>query len=139
MSLSGGQRARVALARAVYRSDAGVYLLDDPLSAVDAAVGRHLYDRCVRRLLLGRRGAAVVLVTHQVRYLKDADLILVLEGGAVRARGTYRQLVEGGEVDFGQILKEEKGEENKGGGEIDGDHGGYVLYAQYKISAHVSF
>lgn len=47
ITLSGGQRARVSLARAVY-GDADVYLLDDPLSAVDTAVGRHLFDRLVR-------------------------------------------------------------------------------------------
>lgn len=44
VSLSGGQRARVSLARALY-TDADIYLLDDPLSAVDAAVGRHIFDK----------------------------------------------------------------------------------------------
>ncbi len=44
VTLSGGQRARVSLARAVY-SDADVYLFDDPLSAVDPAVGRHLFEK----------------------------------------------------------------------------------------------
>ena len=46
VTLSGGQKARVSLARAVYRK-AGVYLLDDPLSAVDAAVSRHIFDKLV--------------------------------------------------------------------------------------------
>jgi ATP-binding cassette subfamily C (CFTR/MRP) protein 1 len=44
VNLSGGQRARISLARALY-SDADIYLLDDPLSAVDAHVGKHLYDK----------------------------------------------------------------------------------------------
>ena len=44
VSLSGGQRARVSLARALY-TDADIFLLDDPLSAVDAAVGRHIFDK----------------------------------------------------------------------------------------------
>ena len=46
VSLSGGQKARVSLARALYM-DADVYLLDDPLSAVDASVGRHIFDKYV--------------------------------------------------------------------------------------------
>ena len=51
MTLSGGQKARVNLARAVYRQ-ADVYLLDDPLSAVDAAVSRHLFERWIYQLLV---------------------------------------------------------------------------------------
>jgi ATP-binding cassette subfamily C (CFTR/MRP) protein 4 len=51
VSLSGGQRARISLARALYM-DADIYLLDDPLSAVDASVGRHLFERYVIELLL---------------------------------------------------------------------------------------
>ena len=53
INLSGGQRSRVALARACY-ADADVYLLDDPLSAVDAHVGRHLFDSCMCDLLAGK-------------------------------------------------------------------------------------
>jgi ABC-type nitrate/sulfonate/bicarbonate transport system ATPase subunit len=63
INLSGGQKARVALARACYQ-DADVYILDDPLSAVDVHVSRHLVERCVRGIL---KGKSVVLVTHQVR------------------------------------------------------------------------
>lgn len=74
VSLSGGQRARINLARAVY-VDADVYLLDDPLSAVDAHVGRHLFDDCVRDFL---RHKACILVTHQLQYLKNLDHILVI-------------------------------------------------------------
>ncbi|KAF4079997.1 hypothetical protein AMELA_G00165440 [Ameiurus melas] len=74
-TLSGGQKARVNLARAVYQ-DADIYLLDDPLSAVDAEVGRHLFDHCICGIL---KKKPRILVTHQLQYLKEADHILVLK------------------------------------------------------------
>ena len=74
VSLSGGQKARVNLARALY-TDADIYLLDDPLSAVDSHVGRHLFDKAINSFLDGK---IRVLVTHQLHYLKDVDRILVL-------------------------------------------------------------
>ena len=66
VSISGGQKARVNLARAVY-SNADVLLLDDPLSAVDAHVGSHLFNECIRGQL---KDKCVVLVTHQLQFLK---------------------------------------------------------------------
>uniref|UniRef100_A0A8C4Z9S7 Uncharacterized protein n=1 Tax=Gadus morhua TaxID=8049 RepID=A0A8C4Z9S7_GADMO len=75
-TLSGGQKARVNLARAVYL-DADIYLLDDPLSAVDAEVGRHLFEKCICGIL---KDKPRILVTHQLQYLKAADQILVLKG-----------------------------------------------------------
>uniref|UniRef100_A0A671UTP6 Multidrug resistance-associated protein 4-like n=1 Tax=Sparus aurata TaxID=8175 RepID=A0A671UTP6_SPAAU len=86
-TLSGGQKARVNLARAVYQ-DADIYLLDDPLSAVDAEVGRHLFDQCICGLL---RNKPRILVTHQLQYLKAVDQILVLKETVAeesRAQGT---------------------------------------------------
>ena len=65
INLSGGQKARVGLARAAY-ADVPLVLLDDPLSAVDPAVGRHLFEKCIVGLMGGR---ARVLVTHQLQYL----------------------------------------------------------------------
>ncbi|XP_018010740.1 ATP-binding cassette sub-family C member 4-like [Hyalella azteca] len=73
-TLSGGQKARVSLARALYQ-DGDVVLLDDPLSAVDAAVGKQLFDLCIRGYL---RRKAVILVTHQLQYMSAAHNILVL-------------------------------------------------------------
>uniref|UniRef100_A0A182JFG2 Uncharacterized protein n=1 Tax=Anopheles atroparvus TaxID=41427 RepID=A0A182JFG2_ANOAO len=99
VSLSGGQKARISLARAVYRR-AEVYLLDDPLSAVDSHVGRHLFDHCMRDYL---RGKIVILVTHQLQYLQNADQIVVLMHGRVEAVGTYDKLRESGQ-DFAQLL-----------------------------------
>jgi len=76
VSLSGGQKARVNLARCLY-VDADIYLMDDPLSAVDTHVGRHLFDKAVKGFL---RDKIRVLVTHQLQYLKEVDQILVLKG-----------------------------------------------------------
>lgn len=75
VSLSGGQRARINLARAVYL-EADIYLLDDPLSAVDTHVAKHLFEECIMKYL---RKKTRVLVTHQLQFLKQADLIVVLE------------------------------------------------------------
>lgn len=63
VNLSGGQRQRISLARAVY-ANRQLYLLDDPLSAVDAHVGKHVFEECIKKTL---KGKTVVLVTHQLQ------------------------------------------------------------------------
>lgn len=98
VNLSGGQKHRVALARACYAA-ADVYLLDDPLSAVDAHVGRHLFDHCLLSLL---RGKTRVLVTHQLQYLPAADVVLVVRDGRIAERGSYDELSARG-IDFHQF------------------------------------
>ena len=75
VNLSGGQRARISLARALY-SDADIYLLDDPLSAVDANVARHIYNNCINGYL---KSKIRILVTHQVHFLADANNIILLK------------------------------------------------------------
>uniref|UniRef100_A0A674EZ59 Multidrug resistance-associated protein 4 n=1 Tax=Salmo trutta TaxID=8032 RepID=A0A674EZ59_SALTR len=105
-TLSGGQKARVNLARAVYQ-DADIYLLDDPLSAVDAEVGRHLFEQCICGIL---KNKPRILVTHQLQYLQSADQILVLKEGHVVGRGTYSELQHSG-VDFTSLLKRDEEEE----------------------------
>lgn len=67
-------QARVNLARALYRK-ADIYLLDDPLSAVDARVSKHIVNKCIKNFL---RGRLRVLITHQLQYLPKADHIIVL-------------------------------------------------------------
>ncbi|XP_017862896.1 PREDICTED: probable multidrug resistance-associated protein lethal(2)03659 isoform X2 [Drosophila arizonae] len=98
-SLSGGQKARISLARAVYRR-ADIYLLDDPLSAVDTHVGRHLFDQCMRGYL---RSELVILVTHQLQFLEQADLIVIMDKGKISAMGTYATMQRSG-LDFAQLL-----------------------------------
>ena len=93
INLSGGQRARLSLARALY-SDSDIFLLDDPLSAVDSTVGRRLYNSILE--LCRVRGKTVVLATHQFHYLADCDSILLLDGcGRVQAQDTFANLTSG--------------------------------------------
>uniref|UniRef100_A0A9J8CDF7 ABC-type glutathione-S-conjugate transporter n=1 Tax=Cyprinus carpio carpio TaxID=630221 RepID=A0A9J8CDF7_CYPCA len=91
LNLSGGQKQRVSLARAVYRK-ADVYLLDDPLSAVDAHVGQHIFNKVIgpRGIL---RDKTRILVTHGMSFLPQADLILVLVDGEISERGSYQELL----------------------------------------------
>ena len=74
VNISGGQRARISLARACY-SDADIFLLDDPLSAVDPRVAHNIFSQCIRGYL---REKAVLLVTHQLSFLDRVDEIIVL-------------------------------------------------------------
>ncbi|XP_057653050.1 ATP-binding cassette sub-family C member 4-like [Diorhabda carinulata] len=87
-SLSGGQKARINLARALYR-DAAIYLLDDPLSAVDIHVSKHLYDKCINGFLANKTR---ILVTHQVHHLKNADHIIILNNGVIENEGSFKEL-----------------------------------------------
>ncbi|KAM9674923.1 ATP-binding cassette sub-family C member 4-like [Dama dama] len=104
-TLSGGQKARVNLARALYQ-DADIYLLDNPLSTVDAEVSRHLFEQCICQVLHEK---ITILVTHQWQYLKDASQILLLEKGEMVQKGTYAELLKSG-VDFASLLKKENEE-----------------------------
>lgn len=108
VSLSGGQRARINLARAVYKQ-ADIYLLDDPLSAVDTHVGKQLFDDCVTGYL---RDKTVILITHQLQYLKEVDQIVILEGGDMKAMGSYRELQDSG-LDFAKLLHSQPVEEEQ--------------------------
>ncbi|XP_029134337.1 ATP-binding cassette sub-family C member 3 isoform X2 [Labrus bergylta] len=91
INLSGGQRQRVSLARALY-SDADVYLLDDPLSAVDAHVAKHIFDN-----LIGPegclKGKTRILVTHGISFLPQVDNIMVMVDGRVSEMGSYQELL----------------------------------------------
>lgn len=92
INLSGGQKARVALARAVY-CDADVYLLDDPLSAVDAHVGQHIFQECILKSLENKTR---VLVTHHVHLLSQCDYIIIIDEGKIRYQGTYEEMKKEG-------------------------------------------
>ncbi|KPU73771.1 uncharacterized protein Dana_GF14209, isoform E [Drosophila ananassae] len=92
INLSGGQKQRISLARAVY-SDADLYLLDDPLSAVDAHVGKHIFEEVIGpKGMLARKSR--VLVTHGVTFLPQVDSIYVMKAGEISESGTFDQLVK---------------------------------------------
>ncbi|CAL1682835.1 unnamed protein product [Lasius platythorax] len=92
INLSGGQKQRVALARAVY-NDSENYFLDDPLSAVDSHVGKHIFENVVGPNGLLKKKTRV-LVTHGITYLPEVDNIIVLKDGEITESGTYKQLLE---------------------------------------------
>uniref|UniRef100_A0A3Q1DGG2 ATP-binding cassette, sub-family C (CFTR/MRP), member 12 n=1 Tax=Amphiprion ocellaris TaxID=80972 RepID=A0A3Q1DGG2_AMPOC len=112
LNLSGGQKQRISLARAVY-SDKDIFLLDDPLSAVDAHVGKHIFEECVKKELQGK---SIILVTHQLQYLEFCDDILVLEDGEIleagnhedlmTAKGRYAQLISNYQLEQSKVREE---------------------------------
>ncbi|KAJ1773697.1 hypothetical protein IW140_000336 [Coemansia sp. RSA 1813] len=96
INLSGGQKARVSLARAVY-SRADVYILDDPLAAVDAHVGKHLYSHVIgpSGMLKDR---ARILVTNNTQHLNTADYIYMLDKGRVVDHGSFKTMKRKGKL-----------------------------------------
>ncbi|XP_015175309.1 PREDICTED: multidrug resistance-associated protein 1 isoform X6 [Polistes dominula] len=92
INLSGGQKQRVALARAVY-NESDIYFLDDPLSAVDSHVGKHIFENVVGPGGLLKKKTRVH-ITHDIVYLPEVDNIFVLKDGEITENGTYKQLMD---------------------------------------------
>nr|XP_003409027.1 canalicular multispecific organic anion transporter 1 [Loxodonta africana] len=128
INLSGGQKQRISLARATYQ-DADIYILDDPLSAVDAHVGKHIFNKVLgpNGLL---KGKTRLLVTHSIHFLPQVDEIIVLGNGTVLEKGSYSTLLANKGV-FAKNLKtytkqtgsEEEATVNDGSEEEDDDYG----------------
>lgn len=98
--LSGGQRTRVGLACALY-SDADIYLLDDPLSALDTKVGYHIFKTCVIELLCDKTR---LMTTHNLEILREADNIVAMKDGSILQQAGFNTLVKSGfELCLGQI------------------------------------
>ena len=91
ITLSGGQKARLALARAIY-CEADIYLFDDPISAVDSKVAKQIYEKVILKLREQRK--TVVLVTHQVSYLLQCDQVVIMEDGKMVHNGGPKKLKE---------------------------------------------
>lgn len=123
INLSGGQKQRVSLARSIY-ANADIYLLDDPLSAVDAHVGRHIFDSVIgtNGLLKDKVAKKIsktnfknllhsiffiktrIFVTNSLSFLPQVDEIVMLENGEIVEKGTYEQLTNDGGV-FADFMK----------------------------------
>ncbi|XP_020629411.1 multidrug resistance-associated protein 4-like isoform X2 [Orbicella faveolata] len=116
VTLSGGQKARLCLARAVYYK-ADIYILDDPLSAVDVRVGRKLFDACINGII---QECPRILVTHQLQYLRNATEILYLEEGKIRSRGSYTDLASEG-IDLVSLLSASNDDDDDNDSAIDDD------------------
>uniref|UniRef100_A0A669BFM6 ATP-binding cassette sub-family C member 5 n=1 Tax=Oreochromis niloticus TaxID=8128 RepID=A0A669BFM6_ORENI len=89
-NLSGGQRQRISLARALY-SDRDVYILDDPLSALDTHVASHIFHNAIRKQL---RHKTVIFVTHQLQYLVDCDDVILMREGSIVEQGNHDNLMK---------------------------------------------
>ncbi|KAI9149228.1 ABC multidrug transporter [Paramyrothecium foliicola] len=89
ITISGGQKQRLNIARAIY-FDADIVLMDDPLSAVDAHVGRHIFDNAILGLL---KDKCRILATHQLWVLSRCDRIVWMEGGKIQAVDTFENLM----------------------------------------------
>lgn len=109
INLSGGQKARISLARAVYQNH-DVYLLDDPMSAVDSHVGAQLFNAVIgpEGML---RNKTRILVTNELSYLRHANLIVVMKDGKIDAEGSYAELMSNGALQ--QLLEECEEERQK--------------------------
>jgi ABC-type multidrug transport system fused ATPase/permease subunit len=90
INLSGGQKARVSIARALY-TEKDIYIFDDPISALDAYVGEKIMKKCILDYL---KNKTRILVTHALQYLKFVDRIVILKGGRITWDGTYHELIE---------------------------------------------
>lgn len=89
ITISGGQKQRLNIARAIY-FDADIVIMDDPLSAVDAHVGRHIFDHAILGLL---KDKCRILATHQLWVLNRCDRIIWMEGGKIQAVDTFDNLM----------------------------------------------
>lgn len=103
INLSGGQRQRVSIARALY-ANRDVFVFDDPFSAVDSHVAKHLIENAVVKYIRGQ-GKTGFIVTNQLQFLSYADRVIMLKGGKIVEQGPFEELMANGR-DFAALIKE---------------------------------
>ena len=111
LNLSGGQKARISIARSIY-SDSEIYIFDDPLSALDAYVGMNLFKQVFNDFL---KEKTFIISTHALQYLSFFDRILYMKDGKVFWSGTYQEIIK--EEFFEEFVKSI--ETKKKSGEIE--------------------
>ncbi|KAJ3300679.1 hypothetical protein HDU76_006039, partial [Blyttiomyces sp. JEL0837] len=116
INLSGGQKQRVNVARCVY-FNADIVLLDDPLSAVDAHVGKYLFDNCIMGAL---KDKTRILVTHQLHFLHRADYVVVMRDGEIAEQGPYQTLLDS-QGEFAKLIANYGAEDSDSNPETDVD------------------
>ncbi|NXR83587.1 MRP7 protein, partial [Pycnonotus jocosus] len=113
VTLSGGQKARIALARAIYQ-EKELYLLDDPLAAVDADVANHIMRKCIFGVL---KHKTRVLCTHRTEFLEKADALLLMDNGRIVKTGTPADILPLVEA-FPKFKDTDKGHKDKASNEL---------------------
>ncbi|KAF8936121.1 hypothetical protein BGZ58_004586 [Dissophora ornata] len=104
INVSGGQKQRISIARAVY-ADADVYIFDDPLSAVDTHVDKHIFEHVLTKILAGKTR---ILVTNGVNHLVEVDQIVVIKQGCISQDGVYEHLIQNEQGDLFRLIQESK-------------------------------
>jgi ABC-type multidrug transport system fused ATPase/permease subunit len=92
-SLSGGERQRLSVARAILK-DAPILILDEPTSSLDS-ISEEIVFAALRRLRVGR---TTIVIAHRLSTVRDADRILVLDGGRIAAQGRHEELLESSQL-----------------------------------------
>lgn len=95
-NLSGGQRSRINLARAVYRI-ADIYIFDDPMASLDFKIGKYIVQQCIQEHLAGQ---SRIIVTNEVQYFKYAQHLVAMLDGRIEADGTFEEIQKQGLLSF---------------------------------------
>ena len=122
INLSGGQKARVSIARALY-SDSDIYLFDDPISALDAHVGRNIMNNCICDYL---KDKTRILVTHAIQYCDKADRIVYMKDGKINWEGDFKELSK---QDFYKKMMAKKDKKEK---DLRSSRSGDISYCDVK-------